>query len=237
MVLLEVCVDQPAGLAAAVAGGADRIELCAELGVGGLTPSAGFMRLAARVGVPVMALIRPRAGGFCYSGDELEVMEADIAKARRFGLAGVVIGAAQGDGQLDRAALARLLKASAGMEVTLNRVFDLAPEPFEALEIACSLGIGRILTSGGAERAQEGIARLTALLGAARGRIGILPAGGIDAINVGSLVERTGVREIHASCSELVPGPLAGFGLERAGARITSAAKVKALKLALAGLA
>lgn len=234
--LLEVCVDQPAGLMAARAGGADRVELCADLGVGGLTPSTGFMQLASHIRLPVMALIRPRSGGFCYDSDELAVMEADIRAARRAGLKGVVIGAALGDGQLDRAALARLVGAASGMEVTLNRVFDLVPDPFAALEVVVGLGIRRILTSGGAARAQDGIARLAALVAAARGRVVILPGGGIGAGNVAALVTGTGVSEVHASCSVPQRGPQPGLGLSPRGARMTSAPKVRALKAALAGL-
>ncbi|MGL6211569.1 MAG: copper homeostasis protein CutC, partial [Paracoccaceae bacterium] len=126
--ILEVCVDTVAGLEAAVAGGADRIELCTGLALGGLTPSAGLMRHAAGCGVPVMAMIRPRAGDCVWSEAELLAMEADIAAAQAAGLAGAVLGASMPDGCLDRVALARLVQAAQGMDLTLHRCFDLVPD-------------------------------------------------------------------------------------------------------------
>ena len=119
-VLIEVCVDCAEGLAEAVAGGADRIELCSALEVGGLTPSVGLMRTASGCGVPVYAMIRPRAGGFGFSQEDVAVMLADIAAAREAGLAGVVLGAMRGDG-LDGAMLGTLTVAAQGMGTTLHR--------------------------------------------------------------------------------------------------------------------
>ncbi len=220
-ILLEVCVDTVAGLHAAVANGAGRIELCAALDSGGLTPSAGFMRAASGCGVPVHAMIRPRAGGFAYSAAELAVMEQDIAAARAAGLAGVVIGAARPDGTLDGAALQRLLHAAAGLSVTLHRVFDLAPDLPVALEQSVALGIGRVLTSGGARVAQDGRVALAGLVRAARGRIVVMAGSGVSSANAAGLVRDTGVVEVHASCrkpSTADPG-LAAFGFA-AGAEL-----------------
>lgn len=236
-VLLEVCVDTAAGLAAAVAGGADRVELCAALGVGGLTPSRGMMALAAGCGVPVHVLIRPRAGGFRYSQAEIAAMGADVAAARAAGLQGVVIGAAGADGRLELAVLARLVEAARGMAVTLNRVFDLVPDRVEALEAAIGLGCSRVLTSGGAATAADGAAEIGVLVARAAGRIGVLPAGGIRAGNVRALVEATGVREVHASCGRRVAAAARerALGLAPAGARQTDAGEVRRLKAALGG--
>jgi copper homeostasis protein len=223
-VLLEVCVDTPAGLAAAVEGGADRIELCAALELGGLTPSAGMMRAAAGCGRPVMALIRPRSGDFRHDAAELAVMRADIAEARRAGLAGVVIGATQGDA-LDGAALAGLVAAAEGMDVTLHRAADLCADPLAVVDLCHALGIRRILTSGGAASAASGLDRLAAMVRHAAGRLSIMPGGGVTPETVAAL---RGLRpaEVHASCS--VPGPAApmGFGAPR----LTSAERVRALK-------
>ena len=127
-VRIEVCVDSAASLSAAVAGGADRVELCAALALGGLTPSAGFMAQAAGYGVPVLAMIRPRAGDFVFSTDEVAQMLTDIAAARAAGLAGVVLGASLPDGRLDRDMLAQLMRAAKGMDCTLHRAFDLTPD-------------------------------------------------------------------------------------------------------------
>jgi len=145
---LEVAVDDPAGLRAAVEGGADRIELCSALDVGGLTPSAGLMRLAAGCGLPVLAMIRPRSGGFCYDGDELAVMASDIAAARMTGLAGVVLGALTPELRLDLPAMEGLMRRAAGLEVTLHRAFDLIDNWREAVDQAVALGVNRILTVG-----------------------------------------------------------------------------------------
>jgi copper homeostasis protein len=226
-VLLEVCVDSLAGLQAAVMGGADRIELCAALDVGGLTPSAGLMRAAAGCPVPVMAMIRPRSGDFDFSREEVAVMQADIAAARAAGMAGVVLGATCGP-TLDRDTLASLIEAASGLDLTLHRAVDLCEDAEAAVETAVALGFRRILTSGGANTAAEGMPRLAAMIAAARGRIAIMPGSGLTADTVGRL-RPLGVGEIHASCS--VPGPVApmGFGAPR----MTGVDRVRALKAAL----
>lgn len=233
--VLEVCVDTAAGLAAALEGGADRIELCAALAMGGLTPSLGLMRMAAAAAVPVYALIRPRAGGFVYDDAEIVVMLADIEAARAAGLAGVVIGAALADGQLDRVSLRALIAAAKPMDVTLSRVFDLVPEWRQAVDVAVALGVGRILTSGGAVRAVEGVERLAAVHSYAAGRIGILPGAGITADNVEAILARVPVSEIHASCSVPVTaeGAVQRLGFVGLGLRETEAGSVRALKTAM----
>jgi copper homeostasis protein len=263
--VLEVCVDSAEGLAAAVAGGADRIELCQALALGGLTPSAGFMARAAACGLPVMAMIRPRAGDFVWSEADLAVMEADIAAARAAGLAGVVLGASLPDGRLDVAALQRLIAAANGgtkrrflarnragafegsapefskipvaaLDLTLHRCFDLVPDPAAALEEAVALGFRRILTSGGAATAVEGARAIAALVARAAGRIAIMPGAGVSAENAAALIA-LGVGELHGSCSAAVP--VAGRGV--AGVfgvgvvRQTDVAAVRALARAMKG--
>ncbi len=232
--VLEVCVDDAAGLAAALAGGADRIELCAALELGGLTPSAGFMELARQVAVPVRVLIRPRAGDFTYEPDEMAVIEGDIRAARALGLSGVVIGAAGPDGTLDLAALRRMIAAAKGMRLTLHRVFDLVPDRAVALEQAVDLGFDTILTSGGAGAAATGVAALAALARQAAGRIAIMPGGGIRVDTIGALRAAMPLSAVHGSFSTAVGSDarLAGFGLAGAGRR-TDAALVAAAKRAL----
>lgn len=227
-VLLEVCVETPAGLAAAVAGGADRIELCAALALGGLTPSPGMMSAAVAARVPVHALIRPRGGGFVYDRAEVGGMLGDILAARAAGLDGVVIGAALPDGRLDIGALREMVAVAGPMAVTLHRVFDYVPDWAEALESAIKLGIGRILTAGGKTTASAGIARLAALFDHAGGRILILPAGRIRADTVEALQERLPLREVHAACGNAGPEQ-PGFGAEWH----TDRAAVRALKARL----
>ncbi|WP_181706181.1 copper homeostasis protein CutC [Chthonobacter rhizosphaerae] len=200
-IALEVCVSDVAGLDAAVAGGADRIELTSALELGGLTPSAGLMDVAAGAAVPVHAIVRPHPGGFVYDDRALDVMIRDIGAARRAGLAGVVVGASRPDGRLDETALRRLVAAADGLFVTLHRAFDLAPDPLEALELAVGLGIGRILTSGGAVAALDGADTIAAVVQAAAGRVAVMAGGGVRVETADLLVGRTGVRDVHASCS------------------------------------
>lgn len=198
-ILLEVCVDDPAGLAAAVEGGADRIELCAALDVGGLTPSPGLMALASHAPVPVYAMIRPRAGTFVFDGDEEAAMVADIEAALNAGLAGVVIGASQNDGSLDTAMLARLRSVAGNAWVTLHRAFDLVPNMEHALEQAIALGFERILTSGGQKTAIEGADMIARLNDRSAGRIRIMPGSGLRPANIENMLQ-IGVGEVHASC-------------------------------------
>jgi copper homeostasis protein len=235
-VLLEVCVDTLAGLETAVEGGADRIELCAALDVGGLTPSAGFMRAAGSCGVPIQVLIRPRTGTFCYSPAEIDLIRRDIDTVRACGLAGVVIGASTEDGRLDTDALRTLMNQTSGLDTTLHRAFDLVPDQAEALEAAVSLGFHRILTSGGAVKAADGLERLAGLVEQAAGRISIMPGSGVTVQLVPAFLDRLDIQDIHASCSEPVLADDARaveFGFAVEGGRQTSLSAVQAMKQAL----
>ncbi|MCB1447943.1 MAG: copper homeostasis protein CutC [Rhizobiaceae bacterium] len=234
-ILLEICVDDLAGIEAAMKGGAGRVELCSALPLGGLTPSFGLMNLAATFDIVCNAMIRPRAGDFVYSEEELDVMLADIAAARSAGLAGVVLGASLPDGRLDRFALETLVKAADDLDLTLHRAFDLVPDIAEAVELAVTLGFSRILTSGRAKSAAEGLDGLKQAMTAARGRISIMPGSGIDHRSVGA-VRALGVTEVHASCSapaETPPERIAVFGFASPSARRTDPAKVASLRKAL----
>ncbi len=205
-VLLEVCVDSLSGHSSAVIGKADRIEVCSALELGGLSPAWSLFKVASGRGrnPPAMAMIRPRAGDFVWSMLEGGGMMAEIEAARAAGFAGVVIGASRPDGTLDLKVLEALVGAADGLDVTLHRCFDLAPDPFEALEQAVSLGIRRVLTSGGAARAPDALDRLAALHEAARGRIVVMPGSGIRPDNVRALLAAAPFTEVHASCSEPV---------------------------------
>jgi len=232
-IVLEVCVETPAGLAAAVHGGADRVELCAALALGGLTPSAGFMAEAAGCGVPVMVMIRPRAGDFVWSEAELRVMEADIAAARMAGLSGVVLGASLPDGRLDVSGLTRLIRAAKGLDLTLHRCFDLAPDMGAALEGAVALGFRRVLTSGGETTAVAGAAQIGALVRQASGRIAVMAGAGVTAETAPGLLA-LGVRDLHGSCAEdvAVSGKVLEMGFGPRVERQTSVARVRALRAA-----
>jgi copper homeostasis protein len=198
--LLEVCVDSPAGLEAAVNGGARRIELCSALALSGLTPSPGLMALAAQTPVPVYAMIRPRPGDFCYGALELDAMRRDIDAVRAAGLAGVVLGASNASGALGEAALRLLIRHAADLGTTLHRAFDLAPDLAQALETAVGLGFERVLTSGGRNTAIEGASCIADLVARAKGRIGVMAGAGLSWSNVADLVRVTGVDQVHASC-------------------------------------
>lgn len=204
-ILLEVCVDTPAGLAAAIAGGADRIELCAALGQQGLTPAPGLIAQASKAPIPIYAMIRPRQGDFRYDAVELDAMRRDIDAARDAGLAGVVFGANRDNGELDADVLAPLIAQSEGLGVTLHRAFDLVPDFEAGLELAIDLGFERVLTSGGAQNAMAGAARIAQLTAQARARIAILAGGGINPANAAEVIARTGVTEVHGSCSAPLP--------------------------------
>jgi len=204
-ILLEICIDDADGLAAAIEGGADRIELCSALQLGGLTPSPGLIAIAAQSSIPVYAMIRPRAGDFVYGASDLDQMLRDIDAVRAAGLAGVVFGANRLDGSLDAHALARLSRHSLGLGTTLHRAFDLVPDIDEAVRIAVDIGFERILTSGRAPTALEGLDDLEKIFAAADGKITIMPGSGLTAENVNNLRSRLPINEIHASCSTAAP--------------------------------
>jgi copper homeostasis protein len=234
--LLEVCVEDAEGLAAAIAGGADRIELCSALAVGGLTASAGLMVLAADYSIPTYAMIRPRAGSFRYTAREIDVMKVDIDAARHAEIAGVVLGASLDDGRLDADTINILVEHSEGLGMTLHRAFDLVPDMEPAIELAVSLGFERILTSGRAATAWEGIDDIEQAISIAAGRISIMPGAGVNAETIGRLTPRLDITEIHSSCSvatEAADRRLLALGFAAAGARRTDTATVRALKARL----
>lgn len=199
-ILVEICVDSPEGLRAAVAGGADRIELCSALALGGLTPSPGLIAQARNCSVPVRAMIRPRGGDFHFDAAEQDAMLHEIDAVRAAGLDGVVIGASDASGALDATLMARLVDHAGGLGVTLHRVVDLLPDPVAAVDLAARLGIATILTSGGAPTAVEGAATIRAMRERAGDRVEILAGAGVRADNAAALVAVTGVRSVHASC-------------------------------------
>lgn len=203
---LEICVDTIADTKAAIAGGADRIELCAALCEGGLTPSVGLMRAAQALGTPIAAMIRPRGGDFRYSTEEIAIMQADIEAARALGIEAVVFGALDGEGALDLPALRTLVEAAGPMSCTLHRAFDFAADPYTALEQAIELGFDRILTSGQQPKAPEGLSLIAELAERAADRIAIMPGSGVTPANAALFAGLGTIREIHASCSRTVDG-------------------------------
>ena len=198
--LIEACVDSYASCRAAYRGGADRLELCAHLVIGGTTPSTALFRQVQRdIPVKTNILIRPRFGDFLYSKEELEQMCEEIRTYRELGAHGVVIGALTPDGDLDLDAMRRLMNCAGNMDVTLHRAFDVCRDPKEALEQAVSLGMNTILTSGQQNSAVKGAELLAELQRQAAGRIRIQAGGGICADAIRELYPKTGVTAYHMS--------------------------------------
>jgi copper homeostasis protein len=234
---LEICAGSLASAEAAQAGGAHRIELCQNLEQGGTTPSYGLIQqVMARLTIPVMVLIRPRAGNFCYDAGELAIMQADIAQCRALGCAGVVIGALDAAGRVDLPACRGLLEVAGPMQVTFHRAFDACPDQAAELEDIIDLGCQRVLTSGGQASAPAGQAQLAALVQQAAGRISIMPGAGISPATLPALLTATGVREFHGSARRLVASPPAARASEFDVPRYeTDAAIVAKLVAQLAG--
>lgn len=199
-VTIEVCVDNLQSLEAAIAGGADRIELCSALSLGGLTPSRGFIELAAGLAVPVHAMIRPRDGDFEFDSREIELMQSDIRACAKAGIDGIVIGATR-HGSMDMQAMTKLTRCAGSMSITLHRAFDLLDDRLRAIDDASALGIERILTSGGALKAEDGMAQIRDCVAHARDRLSIMAGAGINAHNAVRIIRETGVHEIHGSFS------------------------------------
>ena len=203
--LLEIAANSLDSALAAQAGGADRVELCTALEVGGLTPSPALvLQVRERLRIPVYVLIRPRAGDFAYSPSERATMLGDIAWCRAAGCDGVVTGALTPDGDVDTARCGELVAAAAGLGVTFHRAIDVCRDPARALEAIIALGCERVLSSGGATSAAEGADRLRAMVALAGDRIVVMPGAGIDAGNIAPLRQLTGAHEFHASAKRVL---------------------------------
>lgn len=198
--LIEGCVDSYTSCMAAFRGGADRLELCANLAIGGTTPSLSlFQQVQRDCPIPVNVLIRPRFGDFLYTEAEVEEMQMEISRFREMGANGVVIGALTPEGELDGKKMRRLMDCAKGMEVTLHRAFDMARDPLAALEEAVRLGCRTILTSGQAKSAAEGKEVLRQLSLRAAGRISIMAGCGVKKENIQEIYNGTGIRTFHTT--------------------------------------
>ena len=203
--LLECCVDSVESACNAVQGGADRLELCSGLVIGGITPTLSlYEQIRLHTDLPIHTLIRPRFGDFLYSPEELSVMEREIRSFRRAGAQGVVIGCLTADGALDLEAMKRLLNAADGMSVTLHRAFDMCRDPFEALDQAKELGIRTILTSGQADACIHAIPILSRLCSQAGDSLTILAGAGINEEAVRLLLAHTPLTAFHMSGKKIL---------------------------------
>lgn len=196
---IEAAVESAAEAAFAARNGADRLEVCDFSVEGGRTPHPDTLRqILAASSLPVHVLIRPRGGGFDYGEAELRVMEQQIDEAKELGVAAVVTGVLRADGKVDRIALARLIGRSRPLELVFHRAIDLTPDPLAALDALLALGVNRVLTSGGKPTAAEGAAVIRQMIGHAGKNLTVIAGGGVRARNVKSLIERSGVVEVHA---------------------------------------
>ncbi len=206
--LIEICVEGPDGALAAQEGGANRVELCSSLAEGGVTPSWGSIELVrALLSIDLAILIRPRSGDFLYSKAEFEAMKLDIRRAREAGAHGVVLGILRENGAIDIDRTAELIEAARPLSVTFHRGFDLCRDPREGLHDLIRLGADRVLTSGHAPSAAEGLALIREMVDEARDRISIMPGGGVNEENIRSIVDGTRAREVHLSASAFVESP------------------------------
>jgi copper homeostasis protein len=200
-ILIEAAVESLDDARAAIVGGAHRLELCAELDSGGTTPTRSIVAdVIAHVEVPVLVMIRPRAGDFVYTRAELDRMRTDVGAALELGAAGVVLGALDASRRVDTAATRELIAAAQGRPVTFHRAIDDTPDLLAALDSLVSLGVARVLSSGAAPTALVGAGMLAAMVARAGDVLTIVAGGGVRAGNVAAIVRRTGVREVHARC-------------------------------------
>lgn len=198
--VLEVCVDSVESAASAARGGATRLELCANLVIGGTSPDEDMFRMVReRVDIPVRVLLRPRFGDFLYSDDEFELLRRQVRRFAALGADGVVIGVLRPDGTLDEARMAELIALAGGCGVTLHRAFDVCRDPFEALEAAGRLGVDTILTSGQQAACAQGAGLLRELVGRSGGRPQILVGAGVSADVIRTLQPATGANAFHLS--------------------------------------
>lgn len=205
MAILEICAGSVESAVAARDGGAQRIELCAALEVGGVTPSAGLIAEARKIdGLTLNVIIRPRGGDFLYNEYEAACMEQDIRTCKQLGVDGVVIGALTPDGDIDTVLCKRLIAAAKGMSITFHRAFDMCRDPKKALEELIAMGCDRVLTSGQAVTAEAGIPLLKELVQQAGRRIIIMPGCGVNSNNAAAILSATGATEIHASARKSV---------------------------------
>jgi len=207
--LLEICVETLATALAAARGGADRIELCENLRVGGVTPSAELMRAARKqIQIPIFAMIRPRAGDFFYSEKEFAAMIRELATVKESGMDGAVFGLLDANRRADVRRTRTLVEMARPLPVTFHRAFDETENLMHALGDVIATGASKILTSGGEASVEEGIATIAELVEASRGRIEIMPGGGISAGNIEWVLRMTRAREFHSGLSTVLPSPV-----------------------------
>jgi len=204
--LLEIGVETLGAALAAQSGGADRVELCGDLNIGGVTPGVELMRaVRRRVRIPIFVMIRPRGGEFVHSNAEIAEMRRSIAEARQSRMDGLVLGVLRKGRRVEIARTRELVEFASPLPVTFHRAFDDCTDLREALEDVIRTGASRILTSGAAKSALDGAALLAELVRAAGNRVTIVPGAGISASNIARVVKETGAREFHSGLGSVLP--------------------------------
>ena len=252
-ILFEVCCGCTEDAVQAERGGADRIELNSALFLGGLTPSIGALEtVKAQVKIPVMCMVRPREGGFCYTAFDYDTVCRDALALVRAGADGIVFGFLNDDGTVDAARcadfLGRVRAENPEVETVFHRAIDVVPDVFAALDTLTALGVTRVLTSGERASAPQGAETIRKMLAHAAGRIDILPGGGINAGNVRGFIAETGVKSVHASARSLrrdtsvcgnpeifFGGKIDGRGVPEDEYKVTDSALVGAVVRAIEG--
>jgi copper homeostasis protein len=207
-ILLEICCGSIDDAIEAEKGGADRVELCSALFLGGLTPSIGTIQEAQlRLKIPVMVMVRPRGGGFCYTDAEMATMERDATAAVENGADGIVFGILTASGKIDLERSKRIRRLIGDKQSVFHRAVDVTPDPFEALEQLVDLGITRVLTSGQKESVPQAVDLIHKLVERAAGRIEVLPGGGIQPYQVREMAEKIGCNQIHLTAWKTTADP------------------------------
>ncbi len=207
-ILLEICCGSIDDAIESEKGGADRVELCSALFLGGLTPSIGTIQEAKqRLKIPVIAMVRPRGGGFCYTEAEMATMERDTEAALQSGADGIVFGVLQANGKIDTQRSQRIRRLIGTKQAVFHRAFDVTPDPFAALEELIDIGVTRVLTSGQKDSAPQGVELIRKLVERAGNRIEILPGGGIQPYQVREIASQTGCHQVHLTAWKTATDP------------------------------
>ena len=241
MVKIEVCIDNIESLFTAQNAGADRIELCNSLALGGLSPSSGLIKQVLKhATIPVNIMVRPRDGDFLYSSFEIEMMLSEIHAAHSFGAHGVVLGVLNDKAQIDVDVLNSLMSERKNMSVTFHRAIDCCTDTELAIDTILTAGCDRVLTSGTESQAELGLDTIRKMVEQSRGRLSIMPGAGINANNVTHIINNTGVNEVHMSgkttrSSYMKSIVNCGYLPEFMGINVTSGESVHAVKQAIKG--
>jgi copper homeostasis protein len=207
---IEICVEGIDGLVAAQEGGADRVELCASLLEGGLTPSLGVVRESLKIAtIPFHVIVRPRGGDFLYSELEFATMLDDVGALRDLGVPGVVVGCLTADGRIDEPRMKALVEAARPMSVTCHRAFDMTRDIGDAVEALVRSGVDRVLTSGQRDTGMAGADNLKRTVDLAKGRLVVMACGALDETNITEVIRKSGAPEAHFAAPKVLPSGMA----------------------------